>query len=336
MGTVCFENDHFIAIIGYGDYVQEVAFRSNTCYVQNLKGVDFLTSSRESNLYTISISELTASSLVCLMSKATSIKSWLWHRRLSHLNFVINNFTANTLNVEDTLSPSSIIIEDSDASEIVTSSEEPITQESSILVLETHSDEELQKDVAELNRNTIMHSFENLEELVPLPKGMHAIKVKWLWKNKTDTENTIIRNKSRLVAKGYIQQEGIYFEESFSLVARLEAVHLFVAYAAHNNFTIYQMDVKTAFLNGLLKEEVFVSHLEGFIDPVFPSHVYRLKKAFFGVNVVENFKEYTLRNYYCWLKTYCCWYKLKLLDNAADSSLRLLEQSAAADDKMKK
>ncbi|GJY45560.1 retrovirus-related pol polyprotein from transposon TNT 1-94 [Tanacetum coccineum] len=125
--TVCFGNDHFAAITGYGDYVQgdlticyvyyvkglgynlfsvgqfcdgdlEVAFRSNTCYVQNLEGDDLLMGSRDSNLYTISISEMAASSLVCLMSRATSTKSWLWHRRLSHLNFsTINQLTLNDL-----------------------------------------------------------------------------------------------------------------------------------------------------------------------------------------------------------------------------------------------
>ncbi|GJX72706.1 retrovirus-related pol polyprotein from transposon TNT 1-94 [Tanacetum coccineum] len=80
-------------------------------------------------------------------------------------------------------------------------------------------------------------------ELVEVPAGKNVIKVKWLWKNKTDAENTVIQNKSRLVAKGYSQQEGIDFEESFALVARLEAVRMLVAYAAHKNFTIYQMDV---------------------------------------------------------------------------------------------
>ncbi|GJY29313.1 retrovirus-related pol polyprotein from transposon TNT 1-94 [Tanacetum coccineum] len=116
MRTVHFGNDHFVAITGYGDYVQgnltichvyyvkglghnlilvgqfcdgdlEVAFRSNTCYVWNLEGDDLLTGSCDSNLYTISIFEMTASSPMCLMSRATSTKSWLWHRRLSHLNF---------------------------------------------------------------------------------------------------------------------------------------------------------------------------------------------------------------------------------------------------------
>ncbi|GJX42134.1 retrovirus-related pol polyprotein from transposon TNT 1-94 [Tanacetum coccineum] len=93
----------------------------------------------------------------------------------------------------------------------------------------------------------------------------------------------IIQNKSRLISKGYSQQEGINFEESFATIARLEAVRIFVAYAAHKNFTIYQMDIKTAFLNGPLKEEVFVSQPGGFVDPDFPNHVYRLKKALKGI-----------------------------------------------------
>nr|GEU33346.1 copia protein [Tanacetum cinerariifolium] len=101
-----------------------------------------------------------------------------------------------------------------------------------------------------------------------------------LTKNKKDAENTVIQNKSRLVDKSYSQQEGIDFEESFAPVVQLEAVKMFVAYAAHKNFTIYQMDVKTAFLNGPLKEEVFVSHPNGFVDPDFSNHVYRLKKDF--------------------------------------------------------
>ncbi|GKC92417.1 copia protein [Tanacetum coccineum] len=191
----------------------------------------------------------------------------------------------------------------------IISSEEIITQDSLILVLETQIDEQIQVDVAKLDGNTIIHSFENpkLEEVDSSlnyqdPSNMHefhqqhrytdkwtknhlikqvigdpskpvqqdidsalmqscvcrhAIKVKWLWKNKTDAENTVIRNKSRLVAKGYSQQEGIDFEESFAPVAQLEAVRMFVAYVAHKKFTIYQMEVKTAFLNGPLKEEVF-------------------------------------------------------------------------------
>nr|GEZ37219.1 hypothetical protein [Tanacetum cinerariifolium] len=100
---------------------------------------------------------------------------------------------------------------------------------------------------------------------------------------KRDEENTVIRNKSRLVAKGYAQKEGVDFKESFAPVARLEAVRLFIAYAAHKSFIIYQMDVKTAFLYGPLKEKVYVNQPDGFVDPYHPDKVYRLKKALYGL-----------------------------------------------------
>ncbi|GJY62134.1 retrovirus-related pol polyprotein from transposon TNT 1-94, partial [Tanacetum coccineum] len=130
-----------------------------------------------------------------------------------------------------------------------------------------------------------LHQFKRLEvwELVPRPEGKNIIAVKWLWKNKSDAENIVIRNKSRLVTKGYKQEEGIDFKESFALVARLEAIRMFIAYAAHKNITIFQMDVKTAFLNGPLKEEVYVSQLDGFVNPDFLDHVYRFKKALYGL-----------------------------------------------------
>nr|GEY31076.1 copia protein [Tanacetum cinerariifolium] len=96
-------------------------------------------------------------------------------------------------------------------------------------------------------------------------------------------DNIVIRNKSRLVAKGYKQEEGIDFKESSALVAHLEAVRMFLAYVAHKNFTIFHMGVKTAFLNGPLKEEVYVIQPGGFVDPDFTDHVYRLKKAVYGL-----------------------------------------------------
>nr|GFB18610.1 copia protein [Tanacetum cinerariifolium] len=91
----------------------------------------------------------------------------------------------------------------------------------------------------------------------------------------------------------YRQEEGINFEESFALVARFEAIRMFIAYAAHNNFTIFQMDVKTIFLNGPLKEKFYVSQPDGFVDPDFPDHVYKLKKALYGYRQEEgiNFEE---------------------------------------------
>ncbi|GKA40937.1 retrovirus-related pol polyprotein from transposon TNT 1-94 [Tanacetum coccineum] len=133
-----------------------------------------------------------------------------------------------------------------------------------------------------------LHQFERLDvwELVLRPDEKNIIAVKRIWKNKSDAENIVIRNKSRLVAKGYKQEEGIDFEESFAPVARLEAVRMFVAFGAHKNITILQMDVKTAFLNGPLKEEVYVSQPDGFVDPDFPDHVYRFFKRF--ANLMKN------------------------------------------------
>ncbi|GJW99779.1 retrovirus-related pol polyprotein from transposon TNT 1-94 [Tanacetum coccineum] len=107
--------------------------------------------------------------------------------------------------------------------------------------------------------------------------------MKWLWKNNGDEENTIIHNKARLVAKGYSQKEGIDFEESFAPVVRLEAVQLFIAYAVHKSFPVYQIDINTTFLYGPLKEEVYINQPDGFVDPYHPDQVYRLKKALYGL-----------------------------------------------------
>nr|GFB36159.1 retrovirus-related Pol polyprotein from transposon TNT 1-94 [Tanacetum cinerariifolium] len=100
---------------------------------------------------------------------------------------------------------------------------------------------------------------------------------------KLDEYGDVLKNKARLVAKGYCREEGIDFEESFALVARIEAIRIFITNAASRNMTVYQMDVKTAFLNGDLKEEVYVSQPKGFVDSDHPTHVYRLKKALYGL-----------------------------------------------------
>ncbi|GJW34891.1 retrovirus-related pol polyprotein from transposon TNT 1-94 [Tanacetum coccineum] len=120
-------------------------------------------------------------------------------------------------------------------------------------------------------------------ELVDKPFGKTVIKLKWLWKNKKDANQTVICNKARLVAKGYAQEEGFDFEESFAPVTRLEAIRIFIAYVAHKSFPIYQMDVKTAFLNGTLKEEVYVAQPDGFVVLDHPAKVNRLRKALYGL-----------------------------------------------------
>ncbi|KAL8105846.1 hypothetical protein AgCh_029592 [Apium graveolens] len=109
----------------------------------------------------------------------------------------------------------------------------------------------MQEELNQFERNKVW-------KLVPKPKGKNSINTKWVFRNKMDENGIVVRNKARLVAKGYCQQEGIDFDETFAPVARLEAIRIFLAYAAHANFKVYQMDVKSAFLNGDLEEEVYV------------------------------------------------------------------------------
>ncbi|GJX01291.1 retrovirus-related pol polyprotein from transposon TNT 1-94 [Tanacetum coccineum] len=118
---------------------------------------------------------------------------------------------------------------------------------------------------------------------LPPPDYVMIIALKWIYKLKLDEYGDVLKNKARLVAKGYRQEEGLDFEESFAPVARLEAIRIFLANVASKNMTVYQMDMKIAFLNGELKEEVYVSQPEGFVDPERPHHVYRLKKALYGL-----------------------------------------------------
>ncbi|GJZ86999.1 retrovirus-related pol polyprotein from transposon TNT 1-94 [Tanacetum coccineum] len=130
-----------------------------------------------------------------------------------------------------------------------------------------------------------LNEFERLGvwEIVPRLDKVMVITLKWIYKVKLDELGGILKNKDRLVARGYRQEEGIDFEESFAPVARLEAIRIFLAFAAHMNMVVYQMDVKTAFLNGNLREEVYVSQPDGFVDPDNPNHVYKLKKALYGL-----------------------------------------------------
>nr|GFC33039.1 retrovirus-related Pol polyprotein from transposon TNT 1-94 [Tanacetum cinerariifolium] len=130
-----------------------------------------------------------------------------------------------------------------------------------------------------------LNEFERLEvwELIPRPDKVMVITLKWIYKVKLDELGGILKNKARLVACGYRQEEGIDFEKSFTSVARLEDIRIFLAYAAHKNMVIYQMDVKTAFLNGNLQEEFYVSQPDGFVDQDNPNHVYKLEKALYGL-----------------------------------------------------
>ena len=119
--------------------------------------------------------------------------------------------------------------------------------------------------------------------LVPKTAEMNIIGSKWIFRNKLDEDGVITRNKARLVAKGYNQEEGIDYVENFAPVARLEVVRLLLAFACMSGFKLFQMDVKSAFLNGYINEEVYVDQPQGFEDHQYPIYVFKLKKALYGV-----------------------------------------------------
>ncbi|GJR26604.1 putative ribonuclease H-like domain-containing protein [Tanacetum coccineum] len=120
--------------------------------------------------------------------------------------------------------------------------------------------------------------------LVDLPHGKRAIGTKWVYRNKKDERGIVIRNKARLVAQGYTQEEGIDYDEVFAPVARIKAIRLFLAYASFKDFVVYQMDVKSAFLYGKIEEEVYVYQPPWFEDPEFPDRVYKVEKALYGLH----------------------------------------------------
>ncbi|GKB90076.1 retrovirus-related pol polyprotein from transposon TNT 1-94 [Tanacetum coccineum] len=564
LGTVRFGNDHVAAILGYGDlqwgnilitrvyFVEglghnlfsvgqfcdsdlEVAFRRNTCFVRNLEGVDLLKGNRTTNLYTINLHEMASASPICLMARATSTKSWLWHQRLSHLNFdTINDLAKNDLVTglpkfkyhKEHLCPSCeqgkskkashppkpvpnskqrlhllhmdlcgpmrvesingkryvlVIVDDysrytwvhflrskDEAPEEIKTFLKKITVllQAPVIIVRTDNGTEFKnqvlkeyfdsvgishqassvrtpqqngvverrnrtlveaartmlifsraplflwaeaiatacytqnrsiihrrfnktpyelinsrkpdisflhvfgalcyskndrKDIGKLgakgldltyapstittqqptegeldllfeamyddhiggqpsaaprtilaaqapqelsnamfDENTFVNPFatpstsaaESSSSQYVDPSNMHTFyqpyphEYQWTKDHpleQHDEENTVIRNKTRLVVRGYRQEEGIDFEESFAPVARMEAIRIFLAYVAHKSFTVFQMDVKTAFLHGTLKEDVYVCQPEGFIDVDHPSCVYKLKNALYGL-----------------------------------------------------
>ncbi|GJR85697.1 retrovirus-related pol polyprotein from transposon TNT 1-94 [Tanacetum coccineum] len=120
--------------------------------------------------------------------------------------------------------------------------------------------------------------------LVDLPKCKHAIRTKWVYRNKKDKRGIVVRNKARLVAQGYTQEEEIDYDEIFALVAKIEAIRLFLAYVSFIGFIVYQIDVKSAFLYGTIEKEVYVCQPPGFEDPQFPDKVYKVEKALYGLH----------------------------------------------------
>nr|GEY08849.1 hypothetical protein [Tanacetum cinerariifolium] len=436
----------------FGDADLKVAFWKNTCFIRNLEGVDLLSGSRDTNLYTIYLDDMLKTSSICLLSKASKTKSWLLHRRLSHLksstlnklakdglargilklkfkkdhmcsacelgkrkksshqpkakdtnqeklskdeapdaiikcikniqvflNATIHNVrTDNRIEfINQTLrefyenvgithqtsvsrtpqqndivkrrnrtlveaavaaAPRAVDIADSsvymsiDQDAPSTSISSTQEQEHSLTISQGveespktpyfHDDllhESLHEDSTSQGSSSNVRPFHTSFELLSRwtkdrlianvigdpsdsvsirkqvetdamwcyfdvflnfvkPKNVkHAMtELSWI-------DAMVLKNKARLVAQVYRQEEGIDFKESFALVARIEAIHMFVANATNKNMTIFQMDIKMAFLNGELKEEVYVSQPKGFFNQDNPSHVYKLKKALYGL-----------------------------------------------------
>ncbi|GJY30866.1 putative ribonuclease H-like domain-containing protein [Tanacetum coccineum] len=155
--------------------------------------------------------------------------------------------------------------------------------------------------VEAMQEELLQFKIQKVWTLVDLPSGKKAIGTKWVYRNKKDERGIVVRNKARLVAQGYKQEEGIDYDEVFAPVARVEAIRLFLAFASFMNFPVYQMDVKSAFLYGTIEEEVYVCQPPGFVDPEFPEKVYKVEKALYGLHQA-------LRAWYETLSTY-------LLDN---------------------
>nr|GEX13924.1 retrovirus-related Pol polyprotein from transposon TNT 1-94 [Tanacetum cinerariifolium] len=290
-GTVKFGNDQIAPILGYGDLVQgtvtitrvyyveglnhnlfsvgqfcdadlEVGFWKSTCYVLDLKGNDLLTGSHSTDLYSITLQDTSSPNQICLMAKATSSQAWLWHRHLSQLIF-------------DTINLLQRMILYTWTHFLRSKDETPEVLIDFLIFVQRGLHAQVRTVLTDKGTkflNKTLHAYFASEGI------HHQTSV-----SQTPEQNGVVERQN---PKGYAQNEGVDFKESFAPVARLEAVRLFIAYVAHKSFNVYQMDVKTSFLYGPLKEEVYVNQPDGFVDPYHPEKVYRLKKALYGLKQV--------------------------------------------------
>nr|GEX91036.1 retrovirus-related Pol polyprotein from transposon TNT 1-94 [Tanacetum cinerariifolium] len=268
----------------------EVAFRQHTCFIRNLDGVDLLTGSRGNNLYTLFLQDMMASSPICLLSKAS--KTFYYQVSENDSSKPKGPGSSVDLQAHEVIAPIADVIP-------------PVQADSTGSPSSTFVDQDAPSPIAHMGNDLLFG--------VPIPEVISAQSSsmvsphtivqpdhqipqhirKWTKDHPLDniigqlskpvSTRGILKNKARLVARGYRREVGIDFEESFAPVARLEAIWIFLAYAAHKNMVVYQMDVKTVFLNGNLREEVYVSQSDGFVDQDNPNHVYKLKKVLYGL-----------------------------------------------------
>jgi hypothetical protein len=133
----------------------------------------------------------------------------------------------------------------------------------------------MQEELNNFNRNKVWSLIERLKQ--------NVVCTKWVFRNKQDEHEVVTRNKARLVEKCYSQVTDLDFNKSFAPVARLESICMLFTYTTHHSFKLYQMDVKSTFLNGPIKEEVYVEQPPGFESEGYPNHVYKLYNALYGL-----------------------------------------------------
>nr|GFB23364.1 hypothetical protein [Tanacetum cinerariifolium] len=195
---------------------------------------------------------------------------------------------ADVSNMETTISasptPTLRIYKDHPKSQIIGPVDTPIQTRHKSKVVEEQKPKKVSNALQDprwveaMKEEFLQFKIQNVWTLVDCPKGVRPIGTKWVL-NKKDERGIVIRNKARLVAQGHTQEEGIDYDEVFAPVARIEAIILFLAYASFMRFTVYQIDVKGAFLYGTIDEEVYVMQPPGFQDPDFPAKVYKVEKA---------------------------------------------------------
>ncbi|GJU78183.1 putative ribonuclease H-like domain-containing protein [Tanacetum coccineum] len=166
-----------------------------------------------------------------------------------------------------------------------------------------HPKDQITRDINLATQTRRMTKISEEHAISKLDRSKRAIGNKWVYRNKKDERGIVVRNKARLVAQGYTQEEGIDYDEVFAPVARIEAIKLFLAYASFMGFIVYQIDVKSAFLYGTIEEEVYVCQPLGFEDPQFPDKVYKVEKALYGLHQAprawyETLSTYLLENGY--------------------------------------
>nr|GEZ41394.1 retrovirus-related Pol polyprotein from transposon TNT 1-94 [Tanacetum cinerariifolium] len=248
---------------------------------RSFSGVDLLSGSKDTNLYTVSFDDMLKISLVCLLSKASKTSYELMHDKKPNLSFFhVFGLLCYPTNDNEDLGKLNVKVGIG-----IFVGYAPAKKAFRIYNRRTHKI--IERIHVTFDELTSMAS----EQFVPVAAGPRAIQIADSAISTSIDQDApslsefggVLKNKARLVAQGFRQEEGIIFEESFAPVARIEAICIFVANEANKNMTIFQMDVKTEFLNGELKEEVYVSQPEGFVDQECLSHVYKLKRALYGL-----------------------------------------------------